>query len=72
MAVSSANISGLPAALTCDEAIDQLGASVSVYLDEPIYKSVKKAAIDEDKHVMDLMAEIITAWVEKNTDNSGE
>jgi L-threonylcarbamoyladenylate synthase len=33
MAVSSANISGLPAALTCDEAIDQLGASVSVYLD---------------------------------------
>ncbi|HEY5784294.1 MAG TPA: L-threonylcarbamoyladenylate synthase [Microlunatus sp.] len=33
MAVSSANISGLAAALTCDEAIDQLGASVSVYLD---------------------------------------
>ena len=33
MAVSSANISGLPAALTCDEAIDQLGDSVSVYLD---------------------------------------
>jgi L-threonylcarbamoyladenylate synthase len=33
MAVSSANISGRPAALTCDEAIDQLGDSVSVYLD---------------------------------------
>lgn len=33
MAVSSANISGHPAALTCDEAIEQLGASVSVYLD---------------------------------------
>lgn len=33
MAVSSANISGLPAALTCDDAIDQLGVSVSVYLD---------------------------------------
>ena len=33
MAVSSANISGQPAALTCDEAIDQLGDSVSVYLD---------------------------------------
>jgi L-threonylcarbamoyladenylate synthase len=33
MAVSSANISGLPAALTCDEAIEQLGNSVSVYLD---------------------------------------
>jgi tRNA threonylcarbamoyl adenosine modification protein (Sua5/YciO/YrdC/YwlC family) len=33
MAVSSANISGRSAALTCDEAIDQLGDSVSVYLD---------------------------------------
>jgi tRNA threonylcarbamoyl adenosine modification protein (Sua5/YciO/YrdC/YwlC family) len=33
LAVSSANISGQPAALTCDEAIDQLGDSVSVYLD---------------------------------------
>jgi L-threonylcarbamoyladenylate synthase len=33
MAVSSANISGLPAAMTCDEAIDQLGDSVAVYLD---------------------------------------
>ena len=33
MAVSSANLSGQPAALTCDEAIDQLGDQVSVYLD---------------------------------------
>ena len=33
MAVSSANISGLPASLTCDEAVSQLGESVSVYLD---------------------------------------
>jgi L-threonylcarbamoyladenylate synthase len=33
MAVSSANISGRRAALTCDDAIDQLGDSVSVYLD---------------------------------------
>ena len=33
MAVSSANLSGKPAALTCDEAIDQLGDSVAVYLD---------------------------------------
>lgn len=33
MAVSSANISGLPAAMTCDEAVDQLGANVAVYLD---------------------------------------
>jgi L-threonylcarbamoyladenylate synthase len=33
MAVSSANISGKPAALTCDEAIEQLGDSVAIYLD---------------------------------------
>ena len=33
MAVSSANLSGKPAALTCDEAIDQLGNSIAVYLD---------------------------------------
>ena len=33
MAVSSANRSGQPAALTCDEAIDQLGDAVAVYLD---------------------------------------
>jgi L-threonylcarbamoyladenylate synthase len=33
MAVSSANLSGQPAAITCDEAIEQLGDSVAVYLD---------------------------------------
>ena len=33
MAVSSANLSGQPAALTCDEAAGQLGDSVAVYLD---------------------------------------
>ena len=33
MAVSSANLSGQPAATTCDEAVEQLGASISVYLD---------------------------------------
>ena len=33
MAVSSANISGQSAALTCDQAIEQLGDAVSVYLD---------------------------------------
>ena len=33
MAVSSANISGLPAALSCDDAVGQLGANVAVYLD---------------------------------------
>jgi L-threonylcarbamoyladenylate synthase len=33
MAVSSANLSGQKAALTCDEAIEQLGDSVSIYLD---------------------------------------
>lgn len=33
MAVSSANLSGSPAALTCDEAVAQLGDAVRVYLD---------------------------------------
>ena len=33
MAVSSANLSGQPPSLTCDEAIEQLGDSVAVYLD---------------------------------------
>jgi tRNA threonylcarbamoyl adenosine modification protein (Sua5/YciO/YrdC/YwlC family) len=33
MAVSSANKTGHPAALTCDEAVDQLGDAVAVYLD---------------------------------------
>lgn len=33
LAVSSANVSGRPAAETIDEAIDQLGDSVAVYLD---------------------------------------
>jgi L-threonylcarbamoyladenylate synthase len=33
MAVSSANLSGKPAALSCDEAVDQLGDRVGVYLD---------------------------------------
>jgi L-threonylcarbamoyladenylate synthase len=33
MAVSSANLSGMPAALTCDEAIEQLEDRVAIYLD---------------------------------------
>jgi L-threonylcarbamoyladenylate synthase len=33
LAVSSANLSGQPAALTCDEAVEQLGDRVAVYLD---------------------------------------
>lgn len=33
LAVSSANLSGRPAALTCDDARDMLGESVAVYLD---------------------------------------
>lgn len=33
IAVSSANISGRPAAVTCSEAIEQLGDSVAVYVD---------------------------------------
>lgn len=33
LAVTSANRTGQPAATTCDEAVDQLGEAVSVYLD---------------------------------------
>jgi L-threonylcarbamoyladenylate synthase len=33
IAVSSANISGLPAAVTCQQAVEQLAESVAVYLD---------------------------------------
>ncbi|MEO7981639.1 MAG: L-threonylcarbamoyladenylate synthase [Sporichthyaceae bacterium] len=33
MGVSSANLSGRPAPTTCDEAVEQLGEKVSVYLD---------------------------------------
>lgn len=33
LAVSSANISGQPAAVSCDEAVEQLGNRVAVYLD---------------------------------------
>ena len=33
MAVSSANRSGRPPATTCDEAVEQLGEAVAVYLD---------------------------------------
>lgn len=34
LAVSSANISGRPAATTCGEAVEQLGETVEVYLDD--------------------------------------
>lgn len=37
--------------------------SVSLYLDEDTYKAVKKLAIDEGKSSMDLLAEIVTEWV---------
>jgi tRNA A37 threonylcarbamoyladenosine synthetase subunit TsaC/SUA5/YrdC len=33
MGVSSANLSGRPAPTTCDQAVEQLGEAVSVYLD---------------------------------------
>ncbi len=40
MAVSSANLSGRPSALTCDEAIEYFGNKVSVYLDGgPVQKT---------------------------------
>ena len=47
MAVSSANLSGQPAALTCDEAIDQLGDSVAVYLDGGALAAHDGAAVDD-------------------------
>lgn len=47
LAVSSANRSGSPAATTCDEAVAQLGASVTVYLDGgPSTASVPSTIVD--------------------------
>lgn len=45
LAVSSANITGRPPATTCDEAVDQLGNAVAVYLDagpagEPVASTI--------------------------------
>ena len=47
LAVSSANLSGQPAALTCDEAVDQLGDRVAVYLDGGPLGSLGHAEGDE-------------------------
>jgi L-threonylcarbamoyladenylate synthase len=59
MAVSSANISGQAAAVTCDEAIEQLGDSVAVYLDGGPLDAAGGApstivdfSRDEDGHVL--------------------
>ena len=47
MAVSSANISGRPPATTVDEAVEQLGEAVSVYLDGgPSGEPVPSAIVD--------------------------
>ena len=47
LAVSSANVSGRPAATTADEAIDQLGDSVAVYLDAgPAGEPVPSTIVD--------------------------
>ncbi len=48
MAVSSANRTGLPPATTCDDAVEQLGDAVAVYLDggpsgEPVPSSIVDA-----------------------------
>ena len=53
MAVSSANRSGSPAALNCDEAIDQLGDAVAVYLDGgPLtaYEGAASTIVDFTQH----------------------
>ncbi len=44
MAVSSANLSGRPAALSCEDAIDQLGDSVAVYLDGGVLEETSGAS----------------------------
>jgi L-threonylcarbamoyladenylate synthase len=51
LAVSSANISGSPPAATCDEAQDQLGEEVAVYLDggpsgEPVPSTIIDCTVD--------------------------
>jgi tRNA threonylcarbamoyl adenosine modification protein (Sua5/YciO/YrdC/YwlC family) len=47
LAVSSANISGSPPAVSCDEAVDQLGDRVAVYLDGgPAGEPVPSTIID--------------------------
>jgi tRNA threonylcarbamoyl adenosine modification protein (Sua5/YciO/YrdC/YwlC family) len=43
MAVSSANLSGRPAAITCQDAVEQLGNSIAVYLDGGPSGSIKAA-----------------------------
>jgi L-threonylcarbamoyladenylate synthase len=47
LAVSSANVSGRPAATTADEAMDQLGDAVAVYLDDgPCAADVPSTIVD--------------------------
>jgi tRNA A37 threonylcarbamoyladenosine synthetase subunit TsaC/SUA5/YrdC len=47
MAVSSANKTGYPAARTAQEAVDQLGEDVSVYLDGgPVTEGIASTIID--------------------------
>lgn len=47
LAVSSANTTGRPPASTCDEAVDQLGDSVAVYLDDgPTGEAVASTIVD--------------------------
>ena len=47
LAVSSANVSGMPAAATVDEAVDQLGDTVAVFLDDgPATGGVPSTIVD--------------------------
>ena len=47
LAVSSANVSGMPAAATVDEAVDQLGDTVAVFLDDgPVTGGVPSTIVD--------------------------
>src|SRR3712207_6866322 len=50
MAVSSANLSGKPAALSADDAVDQLGDRVSVYLDGGAMSADRKSTRLNSSH----------------------
>ena len=45
IAVSSANISGLPPAVSCEQAVEQLGGSVAVYLDASLWGGFEAASL---------------------------
>lgn len=72
MGVSSANLTGRPAPATCDEAVEQLGESVSVYLDagpcgDPVASTIVDVTGDVPRLVrlgalgLDVLREVVPA-----------